>query len=71
DKGQIDPTLGAGTTPRGIVDTNFAHAVTAAIADTRNKWAFLRSQLIARYGTRDGNLMICALTHDNAAKDCK
>lgn len=70
DKGQIDPTLGAGTTPRGMINGNFAHAVEAAIADTRAKWDYLRSRLIAVYGKHDGALMICALTHDNPVKDC-
>ena len=71
DKGQIDPVLGAGTTPRGQINNNFANAVTAAIAETRDKWAYLQERLVAQYGARNGQLMICALTHDNAAKDCK
>ena len=70
DTGTIDPVLGAGTTPRGKIDHNFARAVTAAIADTQDKWAFLRDRLLARYGTTDGNLMICALTHDDPERDC-
>ncbi len=71
DKGQIDPTLGAGTTPRGQINNNFANAVTLAILDTQDKWAYLQAQLIAVHGKGDGNLMICALTHDDAKKDCK
>ncbi|MDR3527511.1 MAG: hypothetical protein P4L57_09535 [Rhizomicrobium sp.] len=71
DKGQIDPSIGKGTTPRGQIDSNFGNAVNLAIRDTRDKWDYLREQLVARYGQKNGNLMICALTHDNAAKDCK
>jgi len=71
DKGQIDPTIGIGTTPRGGIANNFRNAVDAAVLETRDKWAYLREQLVARYGQRNGNLMICALTHDNAARDCK
>lgn len=70
DKGQIDPAPGAGATPRGQLNDNFARAVAAAIADTRDKWGLLRSKLIARYGARDGALMICALTHDDPERDC-
>jgi hypothetical protein len=70
DKGQIDPTLGAGTTSRGAVDDNFAHAVQAAIDDTRDKWATLRERLLAAYGTTRGSRMICAITHDDPATTC-
>lgn len=70
DTGQIDPVLANGTTPRGEIDANFAHAVEAAIDETRDKWAYFQEQLISRYSAHDGNLMICALTHDNPARDC-
>jgi len=70
DKGTIDPSLGAGTTERGKVNANFQHAVSAAIDDTRDKWAMLRERLVATYGAQKGNMMICALTHDNPAKTC-
>jgi hypothetical protein len=70
DKGQIDPTLGAGTTARGAVDHNFAHAVDAAVDDTRDKWATLRERLLATYGAARGSRMICAITHDDPAKTC-
>ena len=71
DKGQIDPTLGAGTTNRGRVDHNFALAVEAAIADTRDKWATLRERLLAAYGPARGGRMICAITHDAPATTCR
>jgi hypothetical protein len=70
DKGQIDPSIGAGTTSRGMVDHNFAHAVEAAIDDTRDKWATLRERLLSTYGTVRGSRMICAITHDDPAKTC-
>ncbi len=70
DKGQIDPTIGAGTTNRGKVNDNFAHAVQAAIADTRDKWATLRERLVATYGAARGSRMICAITHDDPARTC-
>jgi hypothetical protein len=70
DTGQIDPTLGAGKTPRGSVDDNFRHAVEAAIDDTRDKWAILRERLVAAYGPAKGHMMICAITHDDPAKTC-
>jgi hypothetical protein len=63
DKGTIDPSVGAGTTPRGKVAYNFSNAVNAAIADTRGKWIFLQNKLLQRYGDRDGRLMICALVN--------
>ena len=71
DKGQIDPTLGAGTTSRGKVDHNFALAVEAAVADTRDKWATLRERLVAAYGPVRGGRMICAIAHDAPATTCR
>lgn len=71
DKGQIDPTFGAAGTSRGSVEGNFQRAVEAAIADTRDKWATLSEALIATYGEARGKRMICAISHDRPAKDCK
>ena len=71
DKGQIDPTIGAGTTNRGRIDANFRLAVEAAIADTRDKWAALRERLVAAYGPAQGGRMICAITHDRPATECR
>lgn len=71
DTGQIDPTIGAGKTPRGMIDGNFRYAVSAAIDDTRDKWAILRERLVAKYGSERGSMMICALTHDDPAKTCR
>lgn len=70
DKGQIDPAIGAGTTNRGRADDNFARAVQAAIADTRDKWTILRERLVETYGAARGARMICAITHDDPARTC-
>ncbi len=70
DEGAIDPLLGSGTTIRGRIQDNFARAVTAAIDDTRDKWATLRERLVAAYGARDGALMACAITHDDPMAAC-
>jgi hypothetical protein len=72
DKGQIDPVTGATSAPttrRGLVGSNFANAVTGAIADTRRQWADLRSRILTAYGPRRGGLMVCAVTHDDPVRD--
>src|SRR6185436_8382374 len=71
DNGQIDPKFGKVGTPRGALEGNFQRAVEAAIADTRDKWATLSEALIAIDGADRGGKMICAITHDRPAKDCK
>jgi hypothetical protein len=63
DEGAIDPALGAGITTRGATDDNFAHAVEAAVEDTRDKWDYLRGLLVQRYGAGDGGRIVCALTN--------
>lgn len=70
DTGTIDPVLGAGTTLRGRHDDNFSHAVSAAIDDTRDKWATFREKLDATYGPLRGALMACAISHDDPIKEC-
>ncbi|MBN9107152.1 MAG: hypothetical protein J0I34_00070 [Pseudonocardia sp.] len=73
DRGQIDPVTGAATdptTPRGMVGTNFAKAVSGAVTETRREWQDFRSELVARYGSEHGERMICALTHDDPVNDC-
>jgi hypothetical protein len=65
DTGQIAPAIGAGTTARGRIEGNFARAVEAAVADTRDKWATLEERLVAHYGAPRGRLMICILTRDD------
>ena len=73
DRGLIDPKTGkttGPTTPRGMVEDNFAKAVSGAIAETRRQWQDFQSALTARYGKEKGELMICALTHDDPVNDC-
>jgi len=70
DMGTIDPQIGKGTTPRGLIADNFAHAVEAAIDDTRDKWATLEEQLDATYGDQQGARMACVITHDRPLNIC-
>ena len=70
DKGTIEPTIGAGTTPRGSINDNFRRAVEAAIDDTRDKWATLKERLTATYGAERAATMVCALTRDKPSKGC-
>jgi hypothetical protein len=70
DEGTIEPVLGAGKTERGKVEGNFARAITAAIADTRDKWALFEERLSARYGAERGARMACAISHDAPMRDC-
>lgn len=71
DKGQIDPTIGGGTTTRGKIGSNFARAVNAAIRDSVDKWVTLRERIVARYGVQPGGRMICALIEDDPTKVCQ
>ena len=71
DEGAIDPVLGAGTTLRGSHDDNFAHAVSAAIDDTQDKWLTFRQALVQAYGETTGALMACAISHDDPLEDCR
>lgn len=70
DTGTIDPAIGVGTTPRGVVQGNFKRAVEAAVADSRDKWALLQERLEGRYGPAKAGKMICALTRDDPVKQC-
>ena len=72
DNGLVDPVTGAvsdPTTPRGMVEDNFAQAV-ASIAESRRQWQDFGDELTARYGQDEAELMICALTHDDPTEDC-
>lgn len=71
DTGTIDPIAGGGTTRRGAHDDNFAHAVEAAIDDTKDKWLTFRQRLTDTYGSKTGALMACAISHDDPVRDCK
>ncbi len=44
------PSSAGGTTLRGRHDDNFAHAIDAAIDDTRDKWLTFRQRLTQAYG---------------------
>lgn len=73
DKGLIDPVTGAAsdpTTPRGEVGTNFARAVRGAIAEAQRQWDDLADELVNMYGGTEGDLMICAITHDDPVHAC-
>jgi predicted small secreted protein len=70
DTGPIDPEIGIGTTPRGALGDNFERAVSAAIADSVDKWATFREMLARTYGPVRAELMICAITHDDPTDDC-
>ncbi|MEJ8632238.1 CinY protein [Streptomyces sp. MS2.AVA.5] len=73
DHGVIDPLTGTTSnpaTPRGRVSANFDRAVRSAILDTQAQWKGYRDALEAKYGTRQGALLACAITHDNPTRDC-
>lgn len=70
DMGTIDPEIGKGTTPRGLIADNFARAVEAAIDDTRDKWATFEEQLAVTYGGPQGARMACVITHDRPLNIC-
>jgi len=74
DKGIIIVATGrtfAPGTPRGAVggetSGNFARAVTAAVEDTRRKWAYFERRIQAVYGARRGKVIICAIRRDDAS----
>jgi hypothetical protein len=73
DEGAITVATGAigqGTTPRAAGNDNFKRAVTAAVQDTQNKWAYFKTSVVAKYGALRGNRMICAITNDNPVSTC-
>lgn len=70
DEGLIDvehETIAHGETRRGAVDGNFERAVAAAVADTRDKWAFFTEQLAAAYGPDRGRQLVCLVRSDTPA----
>ncbi|HEY4940939.1 MAG TPA: hypothetical protein VII56_05885 [Rhizomicrobium sp.] len=71
DTGTIDPLVLGGTTLRGSHDDNFAHAIAAAIDDSKDKWLTFRQKLTQQYGTKAGALMACAISHDDPMMDCR
>ena len=73
DNGLVDSASGATTdpsTPRGMVQDNFAKAVTGAIEETRRQWRDFQAELTATYGEQNAALMACALAHDDPVENC-
>ena len=56
-------------TPRGQVGDNFAKAVRRAIDDTRRQWRDFATAVRQAYPGR-GDLIVCALAHDDPTKTC-
>jgi hypothetical protein len=74
DRGTIDPGTGVATeptTPRGMVEDNFAKAVAGAVEETSRQWRDLQSELVARYGEEHAAVMVCALTRDDPVAACR
>ncbi|GAA4588906.1 hypothetical protein BJY16_008715 [Actinoplanes octamycinicus] len=74
DNGLVDPGTGDATeptTPRGLVRTNFAKAVTGAVVETRHQWQDFQGALEESYGAERGARIACALTHDTPATECR
>ncbi|TGZ78500.1 hypothetical protein EX30DRAFT_343216 [Ascodesmis nigricans] len=74
DGGEINAGSGAATLPRttrGQIGTNFANAVSGAIADSKRLWRIFRSEIKRAYGDKIGNKLICAMTRDDPVKDCQ
>lgn len=46
----------------------YAKAMDVAAADTRAKWAFFESQLVARYGAARGQKMVCVIKSDSPSQ---
>lgn len=57
--------------PREAVTGNFARAVLSAIADARERWRNFQHELKSQYGAEKAKLIICALTRDDPAIDCR
>lgn len=70
DDGVIDVgkrTVGQGETPRGRIEGNFQRAVAAAIADTRDKWAYFEERLVATYGKARASELTCLVRSDQGS----
>lgn len=62
---------GIGTTPRGRINGNFSRAVSAAIEDTADKWAYFKEAVVKKYGKTRGTKILCVLSRDGFdAKAC-
>ena len=74
DKGEISlnsGVIGQGATPRARGNDNFKRAVSAAVADTQEKWNYFKARVLSQYGAQRGGQIICAITHDNPARTCR
>ncbi|MCB1458145.1 MAG: hypothetical protein KDJ48_02550 [Nitratireductor sp.] len=68
DEGPINVAsrrAGKGDTIRGAVHGNFARAVDAAVADTRDKWQWFQGQVVAKFGKVRGEAILCAIRNDD------
>ena len=65
DRGPIGRGQGGlGTSPRGKINGNFARAVSAAVEDTADKWAYFKEKIAAKYGATRAAKILCALAND-------
>ena len=81
DRAMINPRSGYVTpktnmpadymTPRGGQSNNEQNAVRVAILDVKRQWENLQARIIEREGTLRGNMIICALSQDEANKVCQ
>ena len=78
DRAKINPNTGVVTanqgtvmTPRGKVFNNEGNAVRLAILDVQRQWRDLQARIITREGTLRGNMIICALSQDEANRVCQ
>lgn len=56
------------TKPRGAINGNFERARAAAAAETKRKWAYFEDRVRKTYPGKRGEVMICAMRKDDAAK---
>ncbi|KAK0715445.1 hypothetical protein B0H67DRAFT_645195 [Lasiosphaeris hirsuta] len=62
--------VGQGTPRVESVPDNFGLAVRAAVKGSRDVWVNLQNELLRRYGSEKGDLMICSLVRDDPVNDC-
>ncbi|MDN3351322.1 hypothetical protein [Actinomadura sp. DC4] len=79
DHGVIDPRTGAAScvendknvcTSRGQAGEDFARAVRGAVDDTRRQWRDFATAVRQAYPGR-GDLIVCALAHDDPVRTCR
>lgn len=62
--------VGQGTPRVESVPENFELAARAAVKGSRDVWLNLQNELLQRYGSEKGDLMICSLVRDDPVNDC-